>query len=71
MAPLRTLLWSAPIILCMTGNAWAYLDPGTGSFALQAIIGTLVAGGFGLKLLWRRIVAKFRGEEPPHDGTRS
>lgn len=38
----------------------AYLDPGTGSIIIQALIGGLVGALFALKLFWRRIVAFFR-----------
>ena len=37
-------------------NAYAYLDPGTGSAAFQVIIGTLVGVGITLKIYW----VKFR-----------
>ncbi len=36
-------------------QAFAYLDPGVGSYVLQVIIGTIAAAGFGMKLFWGRI----------------
>jgi hypothetical protein len=63
MAALKGFLWSAPLLLCSVSDAWAYLDPGTGSFALQALIGILVTGGVAAKLFWQRVVAKFRGND--------
>jgi len=35
----------------------AYLDPGTGSYIFQVIIGVLLGGVFVLKAWWRQIVA--------------
>ena len=37
----------------------AYLDPGTGSIILQALIGSVVGGLYILKLYWGRITAFF------------
>lgn len=35
--------------------AYAYLDPGTGSYFFQLIIATLLGGLFAVKLFWHRI----------------
>lgn len=40
-----------------TGDAYAYLDPGTGSILLQAIIATVASSLFVIKMYWH----KFRG----------
>ena len=44
------------IFLLMTQDAHAYLDPGTGSFMLQILIGVLFGGLFAIKLFWRKIL---------------
>ena len=36
-----------------------YLDPGSGSFLIQLLIGGLVAVGFGVRMFWGRIKALF------------
>jgi uncharacterized membrane protein len=36
-------------------NAYAYLDPGTGSFILQAIIGFLAALSAGFLYYWTKV----------------
>ena len=36
-------------------NAYAYLDPGTGSFILQAIIGFLAAISAGFLYYWNKV----------------
>ena len=35
----------------------AYVDPGTGSFVFQAIVGGILAAALAIKMFWRRIVA--------------
>ncbi len=42
-------------ILLVVTNAYAYLDPGTGSFILQAIIGFLAALSAGFLYYWTKI----------------
>jgi hypothetical protein len=36
-------------------TASAYIDPGTGSFMFQALVGAMLAVGLTVKLFWRRI----------------
>lgn len=45
--------------LIFTGNAYAYLDPGSGSYMLQLLVGALAAGAFVIKQYWRRIKRYF------------
>ena len=60
------------ILLCLAfcfvtlPAANAYVDPGTGSFVFQAIVGGILAVGLAVKMFWRRIVAFFtrRGSTP-------
>ena len=40
-------------------NAYAYLDPGTGSIIAQMLIGTLVGAGLAIKIYWQKIKMKF------------
>lgn len=42
------------------GRAWAYLDPGTGSFILQMLIGAVLGGLVAVGLFWRRFFAWLR-----------
>jgi hypothetical protein len=37
----------------------AYLDPGTGSYIIQIIIGAFLGGGYLVKTYWREIKAKY------------
>ena len=40
-------------------NAFAYIDPGSGSMIVQMLIGTLVGAGIALKIYWQKIRMKF------------
>jgi hypothetical protein len=42
-----------------TGNAFAYLDPGTGSILIQGIIGGVASGLFIMRIYWRKIKGLF------------
>ena len=41
-------------------KAYAYLDPGAGSYFFQIIIGILLGGLFTVKLFWRKMVSLFK-----------
>ena len=43
------------IYFASTVNAYAYLDPGSGSFILQAIIGFLAALSAGFLYYWTKV----------------
>jgi hypothetical protein len=44
-------------------NGILYLDPGSGSFLLQLLIGVLMGGALALKIYWRRLVAFFNKDK--------
>lgn len=47
--------------------AYAYLDPGTGSLLIQAIIGAIAAVGITVKIYWHKLRVFFGGESPAKD----
>ena len=55
----------ASILLLFTGatisDAYAYIDPGSGSIIIQAIIGALVGVGITLKVYWYKFKEKISG----------
>jgi hypothetical protein len=53
----RVVTASLAFIGLFTSDAYAYLDPGTGSILLQALIATVASSLFVIKLYWY----KFRG----------
>ncbi len=54
-------------ILCLTNEAKAYMDPGTGSFVMQALLAGLVGIGVFIKMCWTNIKLTigrlFKGKE--------
>jgi len=49
----------AVVLLVMPSHAYAYLDFGSGSFFLQLLIASLLAGSYVVKTWWRNIKATF------------
>ena len=47
-------------LLAYETNAYAYLDPGTGSIILQAILGLIATVGATVTFYWRKIKVKFK-----------
>ena len=45
----------------------AYIDPGTGSLLLQAILGGVAAAAVAVKLYWRRLRSLLRFRPPVGD----
>lgn len=68
-------LISASFLACClisVTNAHAYLDPGTGSMIIQALLGTIAAVSVTTALFWKRLVCflgnlfgKSQKEKPP------
>ena len=52
---LNYLILNTIAIFLIVTNAYAYLDPGTGSFILQAIIGFLAALSAGFLYYWTKV----------------
>ena len=48
-------------VFALPTDAFAYLDPGSTSFLLQAVLAGIVSGLVAVKLYFRRIVSFFRG----------
>ena len=70
--PISLTLLSVLVLLTFTGQAHAYLDPGTGSMILQAVVGSIAAGLVVIKLYWQRLKNFFlhgsSRAEPPGEG---
>jgi len=50
--------------LSIASPAEAYLDPGTGSMLVSAVVGVAAAVGLAVKMFWYRLVGLFRGKRP-------
>ena len=48
-------------LICYPQNARAYLDPGTGSLAFQALIGVLMAAVLTIKVWWGKLKSVVTG----------
>lgn len=51
---------AATVIFAGTAPAYAYLDPGTGSLILQAVIGVIAGALMALRIYWGRIKSLFK-----------
>ena len=50
---------SLSVMFVVIPAANAYIDPGSGSFIFQAVVGGLLAAALVVKGFWRRIVSFF------------
>jgi hypothetical protein len=57
MQAITVALFVAMFLFCssLTGDVQAYLDPGTGSMALQLLVGGVVAVLATVKVYWARL----------------
>jgi hypothetical protein len=57
------------VVVCLGAArpASAYLDPGTGSMLISAVLGVVAALALALKMFWYRIIGLFRGRKPAAD----
>ena len=47
------------LLLCSVCEVYAYIDPGTGSYIIQVVIGVLLGAAFALKVYWEKVRAYF------------
>jgi len=55
-----TAITAAPFLVMVAQPAWAYLDPGTGSMIISAIVGLFATVGLAVKTYWYKIKAFLR-----------
>lgn len=60
---------AAGVYFAATNAAWAYVDPGTGSMLLHAVIAGIAAGLFTIKVYWRKLKSFFHGGSVTEDDT--
>lgn len=65
----RSLRITFVLLACLSfaTPAHAYLDPGTGSMLISAVLGVAAAVALAVKMYWYRLVAFFRGKRPAAD----
>lgn len=63
-----TALW---FLLLLANPVYAYLDPGTGSMMIQALLAAIAAASVTIGIFWRRLRSFFSrknsGENGPDD----
>lgn len=52
---------TAALLLTLTKTAYAYLDPGTGSYVFQVILAMILGALYTLKLYWGKIIMFLKG----------
>ena len=61
---LRRIIRCLPLVavgvFLLVRPAYGYIDPGTGSYVLMTLLGTLFAAAYTLKIYWRRVAGFFR-----------
>lgn len=53
------LVLTGLLIVALYGRAFAYIDPGTGSYFIQILIASLLGLAFAIKAFWKNIIAFF------------
>lgn len=56
----KILITSLILVTFINNNAYAYLDPGTGSIILQTILGAIAAGTTLISIYWAKIKNFFK-----------
>lgn len=51
-------------LLSISTNVFAYLDPGTGSVIVQAVISAVSLGIGAIAFYWQRFIALFKKKKP-------
>jgi hypothetical protein len=60
MRKLQTFLMITVMVVLLSPTCYAYLDAGTGSIILQALIAGIVGSLFAIKIFWQKIKAFFK-----------
>ena len=65
----RALRIALVLVACpsIASPAYAYLDPGTGSMLISAVLGVAAAVALAVKMFWYRLIGFFRGKRPAAD----
>ena len=71
MKSYREPAWVAALALGLVAttpaDAWAYVDPGTGSYLFQLAAAGFLAGMFTLRRYWDAVKARFGGSSSMRD----
>ncbi len=62
----KAAVWMPGVLLSLglvAPEAWAYLDPSTGSMILSAIVGMFFTAGLAVKTFWYKLRGLFRRDD--------
>lgn len=59
--PIHVICLAGTIALVFPTDAFAYLDPGSGSLIFQTVVATLAGVAYGVRVYWGRIRGWFGG----------
>ena len=60
-------LVGAALVVLAEPRAYAYIDPGTGSYLFQLLVAGALGGLFMVKVYWKKIVSVFRRQAKPDE----
>jgi hypothetical protein len=63
----RIVFLTALLAIATIRPAYAYIDPGTASIALQAVIGAIAVAGFYFRSTIAKVLGLFRPKKPESD----
>ena len=63
------MILAAMFLLVPLVSAFAYVDPGTGSMIVQAVIAALVAGAAFIGVFWRKLFRRRRDQDDDQTDT--
>lgn len=66
-SPSIVIAMLACLAVLMPSSAYAYLDPGTGAFAVQGLIAGIAGGLIAVRAYGKRIMGFFRRSKPSPD----
>ena len=51
----RIIVYSSILYFALATPAYAYIDPGSGSYVLQLLVASLLAGLFAVEVFWSKV----------------
>jgi hypothetical protein len=70
-ALLQLSIVGVAMMLVCPADAWAYVDPGTGSYLFQILIAGGLAASYSLRRYWDALKAALLGKREPSSGASS
>ena len=57
---MKKILFLTTLLLLISNNAYAYLDPGSGSLIIQSLLALIATIGAYLSIYWRKFKSLFK-----------